>query len=111
MRRVAEQRIGLSRSIGLPGRDDVSLLTAIAFEIALLMRVAGWSTSVSEQDLEKAFNDFTAAASPVSSSYRAHAMWRQLRRYEIVPVASMVASQFRARLENMGVRRYWGPRS
>lgn len=114
MRRLAEQRTALARTTGLSGQDDISLLTAIVFEIALLMRVANWSpAATTDADAEKAFNDFTAAASPVSNSYRAHAMWRQLKRYESVkgppPLPPLVAI-LRERLELMGVRRYWGPR-
>lgn len=110
---MAAQRTKLSSSLGLPSRDDQSLAAAMAFEIALLLQVAKWwdAPAGDEDRLETAFRNFTAVVSPVSTSYRAHAMWRQLRRYETVGQAHVLANGYRLRLEELGVRKYWGPRS
>jgi len=108
---MAAQRTKLSSSIGLPSRDDQSMAAAMAFEIALLLQVVEVWNAGDLDRLNAAFRNFAAVVSPVSTSYRAHAMWRQLRRYETVVQAYRVASGYRLRLEELGVRKYWGPRS
>jgi hypothetical protein len=108
---MAAQRTKLSSSIGLPSRDDQSMAAAMAFEIALLLQVVEVWNAGDVNRLNAAFRNFAAVVSPVSTSYRAHAMWRQLRRYETVGQAFPVANGYRLRLEELGVRKYWGPRS
>jgi hypothetical protein len=102
---------------GVGGRDDRSLAAAMVFEVELLAHLAGLgqldesSATSGHTPLEQAFDAFVRAASPVSTSYRAHAMWRQLRRYEVWRPGSPDVVNYRTKLENLGVRRYWNPRS
>jgi hypothetical protein len=106
-------------------KEQRALAAAIGFEVELLAYLCGHSPAdragsvaneTSEQVLSEAFNIFIRAASPINESYRAHVAWRQLRRYKIWaqsrsdPKANVI-EQYRTRLEQLGVQRYWGPRS
>jgi hypothetical protein len=96
-------------------RDAMSLRTATAFEAALLSQFIG-ATPPHDPGLvptQEAFDDFVEGAAPVATSYRAHALWQQLRRYERVYIANFEeqVQSYRKRLEALGVRRYWGPRT
>ena len=120
LHRMAAQRSALSRALGIGQRDDLEAATAVAFEIALLLHVSGWGGPDYEPAaVDKAFDEFVSAASPVATSYRAYRMWQQLRRYSAwakiigtpgYPTAESMARTYRQRLESMAVRRYWGPR-
>ena len=123
LQRMAAQRSTLSRRLGKSNRRDLETATAAAFETALLLHLSGWGDEFRGSDGEKAvdsaFNEFVSAVSPVSSSYRAYEMWRQLRRYEAFarsigtpgfPTAATLAKAYRNKLESLAVRKYWGPR-
>ena len=101
---------------GVGGRDDRSLAAAMVFEVELLALLAGLGQLYEDHEgerkpLELAFDAFVRAASPVSTSYRAHAVWRQLRRYEVWRPGRPEVVAYRKKLEEFGVRRYWNPRS
>jgi len=90
----------------------------------LLLHVSEWGgaefkESQGENRVGAAFEEFVSAVAPVSTSYRAHEMWRQLRRYEAFakfigkpgfPTVNTVARTYRKKLESLSVRMYWGPR-
>jgi len=115
-------------------REERALAAAVGFEVELLAAYAlkdgtavdAWQSitgSMKKQDaVDMAFDAFVLAASPIGESYRAHAAWKQLQRYEewtkLTPLPNTndypglnMANAYRLRLENLGVRRYWGPRT
>jgi hypothetical protein len=125
MAQLMAERVG---GEGLGGREASTMAAAMSFEVELLAHLAlaeSLETPGGEANrLDEAFERFLKAAAPVSESYRAHTMWRQLRRYERwldqmanlsdVPKPDDAASRvigFRQRLEALGVRKYWGPRA
>jgi hypothetical protein len=70
------------------------------------------------EELNKLFDEFVRAASPIPESYRAHAAWREMRRHDqwakergAPEDVQKVIQGFRTRLKNLGARHYWGPRS
>lgn len=109
-----------------------ALAACFKFEVELLAYLAGhtWDvrgTDMSESSfgfrLDELFDKLVRAVSPVPESYRAHAAWRQLRRYGIwvqhrwtwkqpdrQGVAPGRIARYSTRLQELGVRRYWGPR-
>jgi hypothetical protein len=108
---------------GLAGREARAMAAAMSFEVELLAYLVSageLDPTRPQQRLDEAFERLLRVAAPVSESYRAHAMWRQLRRYEKwieqaadpkPPDARQRVGRFRERLETLGVRRYWGPRA
>jgi hypothetical protein len=109
-------------------KEQRALAAAIGFEVELLAYLCGHKASdrggsvtpeeTSEEVLNKAFETFMRAASPINESYRAHVAWRQLRRYKVWAQARGestnaigVIEGYRQRLETLGVQHYWGPRS
>ena len=112
MRTMAARHRQLGEKAGGRDRDTRSLHAAMEFEIALLSECLAASDQRDEKAANDAFRAFVAAAAPVSTSYRAHAVWRQLQRYERSQADCAPRSQgFRDQLQRLGVRRYWGPRS
>jgi hypothetical protein len=115
---MAENQLQLGERHGAVDRDSRSLRTAIVFEVSLLIDINKWQKfrSGGSKALHQVrstrdwFEDFVAAAQPISTSYRAHMMWRQLRRYEALGPGLEFAQPFRERLERLEVRKYWGPR-
>jgi len=112
--------------------EQRALAAAIAFEVELLAYFTGKeqndpSSQTFIEKLDKKFELFLRAASPVPESYRAHAAWRQLRRYLVwttgrpsVPGQPLrpdgvkmgeLITKYIDRLKKLGVRRYWGPRT
>ncbi|HWA72753.1 MAG TPA: hypothetical protein VG937_10475 [Polyangiaceae bacterium] len=122
--------------------EQRALASAIAFEVELLAYFAGHNRQLSaegtfEEQLDRKFELFLKAAAPVPESYRAHAAWRQLRRYEVWsrgrsaavrtteplqpsapqappppdgPQMTSLVARYIGRLRALGVRRYWGAR-
>ena len=110
---------------GLGGREARTLAAAMSFEVELLAYLARegqldeHKSLTQDQTLDASFERFIKAVAPVSESYRAHALWQQLRRYEQwtkqainKPIgADDRVTVFREKLEDLGVRKYWGPRA
>ena len=116
-------------------REERALAAAVDFEAELLafltqglggkdwQPIEGTDRETAEASMDAAFDKFLVAAAPIAESYRAHAAWKQLRRYEVWAATNDVSltadptdrlariSSYRVRLEQLGVRRYWGPRA
>jgi hypothetical protein len=113
--------------------EQRALAAAIAFEVELLAYFSGHAAKTVSgqtfvQKLDEKFELFLKAAAPVPESYRAHAAWRQLRRYQVWSSArshptstsekhypssadmQALLSKYISTLKSRGVRRYWGPR-
>jgi hypothetical protein len=110
---------------GMRGGKAGEMAAAMSFEVELLAYVASADPLDPADDqatrLEQAFERFLNASTPVSESYRAHTVWRQLRRYELwIPKSGNATmpsdaltrvTGLRRRLEDLGVRKYWGARA
>lgn len=115
---MAENQLQLGERYGAVDRDSRSLRTAMVFEVSLLIEINKWqrfrsggtTKSLPQRTSRDWFEDFLIAAQPVSTSYRAHMLWRQLKRYEAFDAGREFASPVRAKLEQLEVRKYWGPR-
>lgn len=111
LREMVFKRSAIQEKLGGTDRDVRSLNAATIFEITLLSRYLIPDFQRTETELDEAFRMFVEAATPISTSYRAHAVWRQLLRYERLKSPHRATpGRYRAQLERMGVRKYWGPR-
>lgn len=112
MLEIMQKRVRIQEKLGGFDRDARSLSAAAIFEITLLSTYLKGGFKASEEDVDETFREFVETAAPVSTSYRAHAVWRQLLRYERLKVPGRaLPERYRKQLERMGVRTYWGPRS
>jgi hypothetical protein len=123
LRHLVDQQAQWAQRYGGGDRETRALRAAMAFEISLLEQLNAMLAPAPASDpaptpdpvsgteaTAEAFAAFVNAAEPIATSYRAHALWRQLRRYESVPRFKQIVEVYRSELVIRGVRRYWGPR-